>query len=1287
MYLMHSDVPLELATRIDMVAYRLCHFALIGFFHTQLDKDINYRPFRRDFTRTTPGNPYHPLTDSEYSAIYETFSQAWNSRQLEIVDISDDDSDDDNNDSDEEKKDDNDSDHEGFEWKEPENDDDNEEEEENNQEEDEVVEGSSHSLSYSSEEDNPESSHPDPTSECEQDFVGTAAEEQLGDDTPRPYVSRPRRHRCGRGRGNRRNMEAEQHSYHYILFEDDEDTARPEPDWYAAWKEELRRADAENDPWEVISAELGASDAELTFPSHQKGRQRCIPVENTSPPRRPTRDHASRNHGASQSGSSCVSPILSTWNGYSLGDGDEHSCGHDAPRNIPFRLEGMEEEHNADPDGRQRYSEKEVVTPVTHRPYHPDTSSQRSSIEVSPPATVTRSTNNEDGGMTVEPPTDETNRELEKAELPTEMTKTRGPMASNQDCQLQGRPLEQSSNTNLSQFEYDNCSKCHSSFGVFNAHQLYYDFKKQFFNYEKSVKIYDTSRCSYTFNGYGTETAEFDIYNTSNDPSVYLRDDVIYHMLIKYDRLSYIYAHEVFNTRVKLSSPDDPTILSKKKKVYEKDRCKAAKFKKNRMVMILDTGSQIHLFSSGRFLRNRRPTRRRILDVNGGAVEIDTEGDIGLLENVLVSSRSPRNIISGTLLMQMGLHFYTTGDYLFICDKDNNFVSMGRRNKNNLIYMRDMNLLRDNIRDELVLVAREDTIDARSGTSGKDGSCPNRLKKYGAGVNIINLLHNRFGHLSEKKLKAIAKNGSIKGLGVCFNDFKDLHLDVCDACIRAKMRKLPVKPSQSNNNEERKPFEKVGADIVGKVQVKSIHGNHYFVFYVDYKTNYTVAYFIAKKNELLNTLEELESNYIKFYGHEMKVLQSDSEAVFKDEKIANWCTKRNIRTHLSPPYLHEANGKAERNIQTVVEMARTYMISSNAPPNVWEYAVALAVHNLNLTPRASLNWKSPHELVTGEVPDISHLIPFYAKGWAYKYKDEPDARQFKFGELASNVRFLGYSKSSRNAFIVKTLNGKIMLRRDCQFDEHPLGASDIPEKTPLDNHTELDERDFPEEQAEDTTQECGYSSDTEKDDPSPVALNIRPQRERKKPERYGNFVGLVKEESPSHDIPTPVNCRQALDENNPHCNNWRAAICAEMEEMYSRGSIVDVTMEEIKALGRKPFQAKFVFKVKVEPDGSIKFKARLVVKGFTMIQGLDYDLYVFSHAQFLHCNSSHSRCNHFRLLHGSNRHCQRLSRSQSRQAHVYVTPERLHRKSPHACPPRWKHQRNETRRPSLVLPA
>jgi hypothetical protein len=183
-----------------------------------------------------------------------------------------------------------------------------------------------------------------------------------------------------------------------------------------------------------------------------------------------------------------------------------------------------------------------------------------------------------------------------------------------------------------------------------------------------------------------------------------------------------------------------------------------------------------------------------------------------------------------------------------------------------------------------------------------------------------------------------------------------------------------------------------------------------------------------------------------------------------------------------------------------------------------------------------------------------------------------------------------------------------MLRRDCQFDEHPLSSNEMKDETPLDSHNDLEEKGFPNEEDPDNTQDCGYSTDTERDDPSPVSLNIRPQRERKKPEGYGTFVAMTKEETPSHDITTPITCKQALHENNPYCNNWRAAICSEMEEMYARGSIVDVTMEEIRALGRKPFQAKFVFKVKVEPDGSIKFKARLIVKGFTMIQGLDYDL-------------------------------------------------------------------------------
>jgi hypothetical protein len=227
MYLLHSDVPLELATMMDMVAFRLCHHTLLRFFHDQLDKDHDYRPFRKDFTRPTPGNPYHPLTDQEYSAVYETFSQVWNSRQLEVINISDSDDDDDDSDNDEEKRDDNDIDnHDGSEWKEPEDGSGSEEERRDGNQADEIiVEDSYHSPSYSSGENEPESSHPFPDHEDDNDddpFVGAAADCDVS---------------CYSG----------------------EETAGPEPDWYDEWKDGLQEIEkeCEPDPWEVVSAEHG----------------------------------------------------------------------------------------------------------------------------------------------------------------------------------------------------------------------------------------------------------------------------------------------------------------------------------------------------------------------------------------------------------------------------------------------------------------------------------------------------------------------------------------------------------------------------------------------------------------------------------------------------------------------------------------------------------------------------------------------------------------------------------------------------------------------------------------------------------------------------------------------------------------------------------------------------------------------------------------------------------------------------------------------------------------------
>ena len=84
--------------------------------------------------------------------------------------------------------------------------------------------------------------------------------------------------------------------------------------------------------------------------------------------------------------------------------------------------------------------------------------------------------------------------------------------------------------------------------------------------------------------------------------------------------------------------------------------------------------------------------------------------------------------------------------------------------------------------------------------------------------------------------------------------------------------------------------------------------------------------------------------------------------------------------------------------------------------------------------------------------------------------------------------------------------------------------------------------------------------------------------------------------------PTPANTDEALS--GPYHNEWRAAIIKEWNDIYGRD-----TWDEVDRLphGVKAVSSKFAFRVTKEADGTYKFKARLVGRGFSQIAGQDYD--------------------------------------------------------------------------------
>ncbi|KAK0606132.1 hypothetical protein LWI29_034423 [Acer saccharum] len=67
-------------------------------------------------------------------------------------------------------------------------------------------------------------------------------------------------------------------------------------------------------------------------------------------------------------------------------------------------------------------------------------------------------------------------------------------------------------------------------------------------------------------------------------------------------------------------------------------------------------------------------------------------------------------------------------------------------------------------------------------------------------------------------------------------------------------------------------------------------------------------------------------------------------------------------------------------------------------------------------------------------------------------------------------------------------------------------------------------------------------------------------------------------------------------------SKWELAMKDEMKSLISNQTWELAKLPE----GKKALQNKWVFQIKEEHDGSKRYKARLVVKGFQQIEGIDY---------------------------------------------------------------------------------
>lgn len=123
--------------------------------------------------------------------------------------------------------------------------------------------------------------------------------------------------------------------------------------------------------------------------------------------------------------------------------------------------------------------------------------------------------------------------------------------------------------------------------------------------------------------------------------------------------------------------------------------------------------------------------------------------------------------------------------------------------------------------------------------------------------------------------------------------------------------------------------------------------------------------------------------------------------------------------------------KAEREMRTIVECARTMILTKNISPRLWAEAVNTAVYILNRCVSSISRENTPFELWTQQKSDLSHIRIFGSVAYTHitkKFRKKLDTKSKK-------CILVGYQGDSKNYRLFDPNTGKVIVSRDVIFNE------------------------------------------------------------------------------------------------------------------------------------------------------------------------------------------------------------------------------------------------------------
>ena len=202
--------------------------------------------------------------------------------------------------------------------------------------------------------------------------------------------------------------------------------------------------------------------------------------------------------------------------------------------------------------------------------------------------------------------------------------------------------------------------------------------------------------------------------------------------------------------------------------------------------------------------------------------------------------------------------------------------------------------------------------------------------------SMENLWHRRFGHLSQRSLTTLKKDGLVRG----FDYDTSQVIDFCEPCIGGKIHRNPF--PKSGRERAREPLELVHSDVCGKISSPSLGKAEYFVTFIDDKTHYTWVYVMKHKSEVFEKFTEWKAFVEKSSGYKVKKLRTDNGGEYVSTEFEGYLKKEGIEHHYTIPKTPEQNGVSERMNRTLMETVRSMLADSKLPHRFWAEALSTA---------------------------------------------------------------------------------------------------------------------------------------------------------------------------------------------------------------------------------------------------------------------------------------------------------------------------------------------------------